>query len=284
VEFYQSLVTHVDGCVSWARLRRVPTPIIAEHNAVVRSSQTGRNVQFQRSGPGASAARTYDSMESTLSLVAPGAGDAPRAAAWAWLARRSRVSRRTGLRRLGLRTICVRPLLARKVLVHGELVNVRCTPCNPDGGHRGPDAFCCEPVKVLARLPEIDHAPTAVYRTRGVKDEPVRGIAVRVDRLIEFVYLLGCAAGEFEAYTYSHGFSFDFDQATQRRSVASLPITSEFRLPSIATVAPQDDATTRTAVSCQCQPVRVQQSVSEGGRQRPPTGCGHGERPRVWHR
>jgi hypothetical protein len=47
----------------------------------VRSRQTGRNIQFQRSGPGASAARTYDSMGSTLSIVAPGARDAPGAAA-----------------------------------------------------------------------------------------------------------------------------------------------------------------------------------------------------------
>jgi hypothetical protein len=56
-------------------------------------------------------------------------------------------------------------LLAGQVLVHGELVDLRWTPCNACGGHPRSDAVCREPVEVLARLPEVNHAPTVVYRT-----------------------------------------------------------------------------------------------------------------------
>src|ERR1035441_5368119 len=96
-------------------------------------------------------------------------------------------------RRLAGRVEGAGRLLAREVLVHGELVNVRCTR-SADGGHRGSDAFCRESVEVLARLPEVERAKTALYRTGRVKDESIRRIAFRVDRPIELVHLLGSAA------------------------------------------------------------------------------------------
>ena len=76
-------------------------------------------------------------------------------------------------------------LLTREVLVHGEPVNLRCTR-GPDGGHAGSNAVLREPVEVLTELPEIEHAPAAVDWAGRVKDESVRGIAVRVDRGIEW--------------------------------------------------------------------------------------------------
>src|ERR1022692_4243059 len=102
--------------------------------------------------------------------------------------------------------------LAREVLVYGELVNLRC-PGSPDSGHRGSDAFLREAVEVSARLPEVQHAPATVDRTGRVKHESVRGIAVRVDRRIEPVDLLGGPAGELDADSYSHRSSL-IDRAT----------------------------------------------------------------------
>ena len=89
-------------------------------------------------------------------------------------------------------------LLAGEVLVNRELVDFRRTPGKPDGCHRGSDAFRAEPVEVLARFPEVDDTPTAVYWSGRVKDEPVRRIAVRVDRRIESVNLLGRTAGKLQ--------------------------------------------------------------------------------------
>jgi hypothetical protein len=42
-----------------------------------------------------------------------------------------------------------------------------------------------------------------------VEDDSIWGIAVRVDRRIEFVHLLGGDASELEADSYSHHSSFD---------------------------------------------------------------------------
>src|SRR5664279_1831314 len=77
----------------------------------------------------------------------------------------------------------------------------RVTPRSPDGGHRGSDALRREPVELLVRLPGADRTPTAVHRTGRVKDESVRGIAVRVDRRIELVQLLGRDARQLETAT-----------------------------------------------------------------------------------
>src|SRR5665213_1712390 len=116
-------------------------------------------------------------------------------------------------------------LLAGQVLVHGELVDLRWTPCNACGGHPRSDAVCREPVEVLARLPEVNHAPTAVYRTGRVEDHSIQGIAVRVDRRLELVELLGGDASQLESDSYSHWFLLRSDQAIGAQSSWSLTST-----------------------------------------------------------
>src|ERR1035437_8151199 len=94
--------------------------------------------------------------------------------------------------------------LAGEVLVHGELVNLRWTPCKACGGHPRSDAVFGEPVEVLTGLPEVENAPTAFHRTGRVKDESIRRISVRVDRCVELVVLLGGDASQLDSDSYSH--------------------------------------------------------------------------------
>ena len=88
--------------------------------------------------------------------------------------------------------------------MHGELVNIRLRGLFAAGGHRRPNAFRDEAVKVRSRLPEVEHAPTAFDRTRCREDQSVRAIAAHVNGRVKFVELLDAHAGELDADAYSH--------------------------------------------------------------------------------
>src|SRR5579884_2353106 len=70
--------------------------------------------------------------------------------------------------------------LAREVLVHRELADIR-RRGQAGGGGRRADSLLGETIELLTRLPEVDYAPAALDRARGVEDEPVRRIAIRID-------------------------------------------------------------------------------------------------------
>ena len=109
-------------------------------------------------------------------------------------------------------------LLAGDVLVHGELVDLRWTPCNACGGHPRSDAVFGEPVEVLTGLPEVENAPTAFHRAGRVKDHSIRGIRLRVDRRLELVELLGGDASQLDSDSYSHSV-LSFDLTSDLRAV-----------------------------------------------------------------
>src|SRR5437660_11022135 len=70
-------------------------------------------------------------------------------------------------------------VLTREGLVNRELLDVRGPlQLGARGCHRCPDPRL-ERVEVLARLPEVDHAPPYVDRARGVKQKPLRRVTAR---------------------------------------------------------------------------------------------------------
>jgi hypothetical protein len=90
----------------------------------------------------------------------------------------------------------VTPVSALERLVNRELLDVgtalqldtRCCCRRRDARFKG--------VEVLTRLPEVDHAPPAFDRTRGVKQKALRGVPLRIDVLVYRVELLLADASE----------------------------------------------------------------------------------------